>query len=107
MKRIAVLIVLCLFMTSCLPVLVGSAIMAGAKNKKSWQEFNSNLQKTNEEREAAGLQPLNWCKEAYQFDRKWAVRDMDCRHRILSYESGQKDAFDPNVTPSWESQPKR
>jgi hypothetical protein len=57
----------------------------------------SHLQQTNADRESKGLKPLDWCSEAYRFDKGWAFEDVNCRARIQRYEKGDATALDtPN-----------
>lgn len=103
MKRTmwAVLLVLCT--AGCLPVLVGTLVVKSSKSKGQKQEFMSRLQTNNADRESKGLAPLEWCGEAYRFDKGWAMEDPGCATRIKSYEAGDLHALDaggatPTVT---------
>jgi len=40
-----------------------------------------------------GLEPLDWCTEAYRFDKGFAKRDKVCRKRIAAYEAGDTSAI--------------
>jgi hypothetical protein len=55
--------------------------------------FVTNLQKTNLEREKAHLKPLDWCSEAYKFDKGWATENTECGQRVAAYEAGDKTAL--------------
>ena len=65
------------------------------------------LQRTNTDRESKGLPPLDWCSEAYHFDKGWAMEDSQCAMRIKAYEGGDAHALDgPTLTPvTKDSQP--
>lgn len=97
-KRTALGLML-LFSTSCAPVLVGGLIMKSSKSKGQQQEFMSQLQRTNMEREQKGLRPLDWCSEAYRFDRGWATKDVSCAKRIEAYEAGNSSVLDGSSLP--------
>src|SRR5690606_27141304 len=79
----------------CIPDLIPGAIYAETKKQDSRQEFLSNFQATNTEREKNGLPPLDLCSEQYRFDRSWAREDKNCRERIKAYEAGDKTALAP------------
>jgi hypothetical protein len=54
--------------------------------------------KSNEEKAAfvANLQhlkPLDWCSEAYKFDKGWATENVECGQRVAAYEAGEKSAL--------------
>ncbi len=68
--------------TGCLPVLVGGLFYQDAKKRDARQEFMDSFRSTNLEREKAGLDPLDLCSEKYHYDRKWAMKDPNCRERI-------------------------
>ena len=97
MRRSSVLGVLlvALSMSACLPVLVGGMFYKSSKSAGQKQEFMGQLQRTNADREAKGLRPLDWCSEAYRFDKGWAFEDTNCRARIERYEKGDTTALDP------------
>ncbi len=81
-------------MSACLPVLVGGLVYKSSKPADQKQEFMSQLQRTNADRESRGLRPLDWCSEAYRFDRGWAWENTNCRARIERYERGDATALD-------------
>lgn len=81
----------------CLPVLVGGLIIKSSKTRGQKQEFMNQLQRTNADRETHGLQPLDWCSEAYHFDKGWAMQDVGCSTRIKAYEAGDVHALDAPV----------
>jgi hypothetical protein len=68
------------------------------KSVKSNEEkaaFTTNFQKTNLEREKAKLKPLDWCSEAYKFDKGWATENPQCAERVKRYEAGETAALEP------------
>lgn len=83
--------------TACLPILAGALIVKSSKTKGQHQEFTAQLQRTNVARESQGLAPLDWCSEAYRFDKGWAQQDPQCRDRIAAYEQGDTHALDAPV----------
>lgn len=80
--------------TGCVPVLIGGVIYKSSKSKGQHQEFITQFQKTNMEREEYHLKPLNWCSEAYRFDPSWAKKDQRCAGRIKAYERGEAESID-------------
>lgn len=99
MRRFALLVVpFCV--SACLPVLVGGLIYKSSKSSQQKQEFMTQLQRTNADRESKGLKPLDWCSEAYRFDKGWAWEDTNCRARIQRYEKGDTSALDAPVIAS-------
>ncbi len=78
----------------CMPVLIGGAFYKGSKTKGQRQEFTSQFQRTNMEREEKHLKPLDWCSETYKFDSKWAAKDKICAKRIKAYQDGDSTALD-------------
>jgi hypothetical protein len=82
------------------PVIAGALIVKGSKSKGQQQEFMSQLQRTNMEREQKGLKPLDWCSEAYRFDKGWAMRDVSCAKRIEAYEAGDSASLDGSALPA-------
>jgi hypothetical protein len=80
-------------LSGCAAALVGGLIYKSTKSDEEKAVFVSNLQKTNLEREKAHLQPLDWCSEAYKFDKGWAIEKPDCAERVKAYEAGDKTAL--------------
>jgi hypothetical protein len=100
----AFLLVPSLWLSGCVPVLVGGLIYKSSKSSGQKQEFMSHLQQTNADRESKGLKPLDWCSEAYRFDKGWAFEDVNCRARIQRYEKGDATALDtPTLAPKADS----
>jgi hypothetical protein len=89
-----------LLTAACVPVIAGALIVKGSKSKGQQQEFMSQLQRTNMEREQKGLRPLDWCSEAYRFDKGWAMRDVSCAKRIEAYEAGDSAVLDGSSLPA-------
>ncbi|MDO8462238.1 MAG: hypothetical protein Q7S98_05200 [Deltaproteobacteria bacterium] len=94
MKMILALMIIVYATYGCIPVLIGGAFYKGSKTKGQRQEFTTQFQKTNMEREEKHLKPLDWCSEAYKFDSKWASKDKACAKRIKAYQSGDLEAID-------------
>ena len=94
-KRFFYLITIGFIVQGCVISLGRGDFHNAAKIKQVRQEFSSNLQKTNVEREKQGLLPLDWCMEAYKFDKEWAKEDVECRKRIKVYENGYAEAMKP------------
>jgi hypothetical protein len=93
--RAAILILLSSFQGGCAAVLVGGLIYKSTKSEEEKAKFTTDLQKTNLEREKAHLKPLDWCSEAYKFDKGWAIENEDCKRRVAAYEGGDKIALNP------------
>lgn len=97
-RYLSIAIISSLFLWGCVPAIIGSAAYSDAKIKKARQEFASNFQDTNMERESKGLEPLDWCTEAYRFDKTYAKKDQNCKKRILAYEAGDNSALGKSMT---------
>lgn len=80
-----------LLIGGCVPVLVGGLIYKSSKTREQKQEFMAQFHRTNTERAAQGAAPLDWCEEAYRFDKGWAVDDAACRKRVEAYEGGKSE----------------
>jgi hypothetical protein len=93
--RIAVLAAMGIPLGGCAAALVGGLIYKSTKSNEEKAAFVTNLQKTNLEREKAHLKPLDWCSEAYKFDKGWAVENAECNQRVAAYEAGDKTALTP------------
>lgn len=93
--RILIVVVAALFTGGCVPVLVGGLIYKSVKTNEEKAAFTLQMQKTNVEREKAGLPPLDWCSEAYKFDKGWATENAQCAERVARYEKGDKTALAP------------
>ena len=82
-----------LSLCGCIPVLVGGMFYKSVKTNEEKAAFTTNLQKTNTDREKAGLKPLDWCSEVYKFDKGWGTENPDCAKRIERFESGDRTAL--------------
>ena len=97
MRKILLLALFGLNCIACVPIIGGALILKSSKTKGQKQEFMNQLQRTNADREAKGLRPLDWCSEAYRFDKGWATDDTGCAARIKAYEAGDLHALDAPV----------
>ena len=93
MKHFALMAVAIIPLAGCVPVLVGGLFYKSVKSNEEKAAFTTNLQKTNTDREKSGLAPLDWCSEAYKFDKGWAVENPECAKRVERYEKGDKAAL--------------
>jgi len=66
-------------------------ICTAAGSRATKREFMDN--KTNIEREKAGLQPLDLYTEKYHFDVGYAKNDPNCKKRVEAYEAGDTTAL--------------
>ena len=81
MRRFVVLVVLvCWLCGGCAAVLVGGLIYKSTRTRAEKREFMQDFRHTNMEREKAGLEPLDLCREMYMFDRGWAWEYKECRY---------------------------
>jgi hypothetical protein len=100
-KYLAIIVVLAFSMQGCA---IGGVVGAAYHSKKranARKEFISNYHKTNMEREANGLEPLDWCTEAYRnADKMFAKKDENCRRRIAAYEAGDTSALGESMLQS-------
>lgn len=87
------LAVLSFGLSGCAAVLVGGLIYKSVKSNEEKALFTTNLQKTNLEREKARLKPLDWCSEAYKFDKGWAVESAECAARVKAFDGGDSTAL--------------
>jgi|SRR5437870_5665755 len=101
MRRAVLFALLGLTTAGCIPIIAGAFIVKSSKTKGQKQEFMNQLQRTNADRESKGLKPLDWCSEAYRFDKGWAMEDTGCAKRITAYEAGDAHALDaPALAPT-------
>ena len=98
MKVVLALFAAVLLAYGCAAAFVGGVAYHSAKSREAQQEFMTGFHATNTEREARGLEPLDWCTEAYRFDKGWAKRDKACRKRIVAYEAGDTTALGQPIT---------
>lgn len=78
-KLIVTMTVAALLSQGCAPVLIAGAFAKSSATKKQRREFVTNLQKTNADREAHKLPPLDFCTEATHFDPKWEASLKECQ----------------------------
>jgi hypothetical protein len=95
LTRVIVLTALSISLSGCAAALVGGLIYKSTKSNEEKANFVTNLQKTNLECEKAHLKPLDWCSEAYKFDKGWAIENTECGQRVAAYEAGDKSALTP------------
>jgi len=95
MTSVVKILALSFVLGGCVPVLVGGMFYKSVKTNEEKANFTTNLQKTNTEREKAKLKPLDWCSEAYKFDKDWAKENTECAERVARYEAGEKLALNP------------
>lgn len=106
MNRLILCALICLSTSYvCIPLIGGGAgaiaSQHSSNSKKTQQEFSTNFQHTNTEREAHGLKPLDWCSETYRFDKGWAQKDKGCAAKIKAYETGDLTALNaPTINES-------
>ena len=91
--RIFMVLVLGMMISSCIPAAIGPYAYSSSKNKKAKQEFMSNFNNRNAQREKDGLKPLDICTEQDHFDKDWADDDPNCKKRIDAYEAGDLEAL--------------
>lgn len=92
------IVAMLLMLNGCAAALVGGAFYKGSKTKGQRQEFTSQFQKTNMERESKGLKPLDWCSEAFKFEEKFAKKDPNCAKRIKAYKAGDTSALEGQIS---------
>jgi hypothetical protein len=95
LMRVIVLTALSISLCGCAAALVGGLLYKSTKSNEEKANFVTNLQKTNLDREKAHLKPLDWCSEAYKFDKGWAIENKECEQRVAAYEAGDKSALTP------------
>lgn len=91
--KILIILIFLFLNINCAPALIISGAYKSAKTKEQRQDFMTQFQKTNTERETKGLKPLDWCSEAYKFDEGWANNDKNCAKKIKAYKNGDKTAL--------------
>jgi hypothetical protein len=82
----------------CAAALVGGGFYKSSKTKEQRQQFMTEFQKINMAREEKGLEPLDWCTEAYKFDEGWADNDKVCKERIKRYKAGDSSALNMDIS---------
>ncbi len=93
MRILVALILVSLACSSCIPTIIGASVYKSTKTRAGKEQFLSQFNQTNIEREREGLQPLDLCTEKYNYDKKWADNDPICEARIRRYESGDATAL--------------
>ncbi len=93
MKILGLLIITTLLCSSCIPTIIGASVYKSTKTRAGKEQFLTQYNQTNIEREKAGLAPLDLCTEKYNYDKKWADDDPICESRIRRYESGDTSAL--------------
>ena len=71
--RITLLLLIGVFISGCIPTIIGASVYKSSKTRESKERFMSQFNQTNIEREKAGLAPLDLCTEQYHFDKKRAT----------------------------------
>lgn len=84
-------------LSGCVPALIVGGVYHSSKTKGQRQEFQAAFQEQNLSREKAGLPLLDWCSEAYHFDKKYAMTDANCKARVKAYEKGDQTALSGSV----------
>lgn len=74
---IAVTLIIALF-SGCIPVMIGAAVYSSVKSDDARNYFLANFRMDNIEREAKGLEPLDFCEEVFRFDPSWADDLPEC-----------------------------
>ncbi len=92
MKYLTLLTALSILSSGCIDTAVVQTYKY-TQTKMTNEKFMEHFNKTNIEREKAGLPPLDLCTEKYHFDEKWADDDPECRERISRYEAGDTTAL--------------
>jgi hypothetical protein len=88
--RTVMLAAMSIWLGGCAAVLVGGLIY---KSTESNEEKAAFVKELHLEREKAHLPPLDWCSEAYKFDKGWATENTECAQRVAAYEAGDKTAL--------------
>jgi len=92
MKYLTLLTALSILISGCIDAAVVQTYKY-SQTKMTNEKFMEHFNKTNIEREKAGLPPLDLCTEKYHFDEKWADDDPECKERISRYEAGDTKAL--------------
>ena len=91
--RVTALALLCASLGGCAAALVGGLIYNSTKSNEERPRSSPTFKRRNLEREKAHLKPLDWCSEAYKFDKGWATENVECGQRVAAYEAGDKTAL--------------
>jgi hypothetical protein len=79
-------------------LLIGAAVYSNAQTDATKQKFLDDFNKTNLEREKAGLKPLEYCSELRRLDDNLAKNDEECKK--LDAQKAQQ-AANPPATPTF------
>lgn len=77
--KLSIAVITSLSLTGCIPFLIGAAVYANAQTDATKQKFLDDFNKTNLEREKAGLKPLEYCSELRRLDDTMAKNDDECK----------------------------
>ena len=77
--RLTIAALAALSLTGCIPLLIGAAVYSNAQTDATKQKFLDDFNKTNLEREKAGLKPLEYCFELRRLDATIAKNDDECK----------------------------
>ena len=96
--RLSIAALAALSLTGCVPMLIGAAVYSSAQTDATKQKFLDDFNKTNLEREKAGLKPLEYCSELRRLDDNMAKNDDECK-RLEAQKAEQ--AANPPSTPTF------
>jgi hypothetical protein len=91
----SVFLIVSIGLTGCIPAIIGAVAYSGAQSDATKQKFLDDFNKTNLEREKAGLKPIDYCVELRRFDAKLAEQDGECKKQT---EMGAKESATPPST---------
>jgi hypothetical protein len=72
--------------SSCLSVATATAVAHEMDKTEKYAFFRRIFSYRNKDRVDAGLEPLDWCDTAHEFDADWAKTLPECRHMLLYWE---------------------
>jgi len=78
-NKILLLLLALSILQGCAAVAVGSYAYNNSEKRESRQKFIQDYNKTNLEREKAGLKPIDLCEGKRSFDPEWAEEDKACQ----------------------------
>jgi hypothetical protein len=96
--KLSIAAIVSLSLTGCIPLLIGAAVYSNAQTDATKQKFLDDFNKTNLEREKAGLKPLEYCSELRRLDDNLAKNDEECKK--LDAQKAQQ-AANPPATPTF------
>lgn len=94
MKSYLTILLVALTLQGCLPALIAVMAADDASRRTSQQTFLISFNQVNLQREIAGLEPLDFCSEAYKYSKGWARTQKQCTARIVRYEGGDPEALE-------------